>query len=86
MHSNKIQNFINDRNRNLFVVSTMALSSLLLGGCGQRGSLYIPNTPEAAQRSTIGDVLTNKPANPATNPGAAPHSAPTTTPETAPAK
>lgn len=44
---------------------------LSLSACGQRGSLYIPNTPEAAQRSTIGDVLT-KPSSPATSTTPAP--------------
>ncbi len=41
---------------------------LLLTACGQRGALYIPNTPEAAQRSTIGDVLTKPAANPSATP------------------
>lgn len=44
---------------------------LSLSACGQRGSLYIPNTPEAAQRSTISDVLT-KPSSPATSTTPAP--------------
>ena len=51
-HGNKIGN------HTAGVVAAMALSCLLLSACGQRGALYIPNTPEAAQRSTIGDVLT----------------------------
>ena len=51
-HSNKIGN------HTAGVVAAMALSCLLLSACGQRGALFIPNTPEAAQRSTIGDVLT----------------------------
>ncbi len=38
----------------------------LLAACGQRGSLYIPTAPEAAQRSTIVDTLT-KPAIPASS-------------------
>ena len=56
-HGNKIGN------RTAGVVAAMVLSSLLLGACGQRGALYIPKTPEAAQRSTIGDVLTNPAAS-----------------------
>lgn len=51
------------------MVSACVLVSL--SACGQRGALIIPKTPEAAQRSTIGDVLTN-PANPAPTGTAAP--------------
>lgn len=58
---------------------------LSLSACGQRGALFIPNTPEAAQRSTIGDVLT-KPANPAQASTLAPSSPPTTQTPLAPAK
>jgi predicted small lipoprotein YifL len=68
-HSNK--------NRTAGHLSRISLACivLLLNGCGQRGALYIPTAPEAAQRSTIGDVLTNKPATSApatTTPAPAP--------------
>lgn len=29
----------------------------LMAGCGQKGPLYIPNTPEAAQRATLPQTL-----------------------------
>lgn len=32
----------------------------LLGACGQRGPLYIPDTPAAAQRATLPQVLTGR--------------------------
>jgi predicted small lipoprotein YifL len=76
-HSNKIENH---QNRTAIVVSMLVSACFLLSACGQRGALYIPNSPEAAQRSTIGDVLT-KPAS------AAPTLTTPTTPATpAPAK
>jgi predicted small lipoprotein YifL len=46
------------------VIASAALG--LLAGCGQRGSLYIPAAPEAAQRGTIVDTLI-KPAAPASS-------------------
>ena len=49
----------------------LCASAGFLAGCGQRGSLYIPTAPEAAQRSTIVDTLT-KPAT--TTPQASPDS------------
>lgn len=33
--------------------STALVACLLLAGCGQRGPLYIPDTPAAAQRATL---------------------------------
>ena len=51
-----------NRTKVLIASVSAACLSLSLAACGQSGALYIPNTPEAAQRSTIGDVLT-KPAN-----------------------
>jgi predicted small lipoprotein YifL len=72
----------NKNRTNLFIACvSVACMSLPLAGCGQSGALYIPNTPEAAQRSTIGDVLT-KPAN--TSPASTP--APSTQTPPAPAK
>jgi predicted small lipoprotein YifL len=77
-HSNK------NRTDVFIACMSVACMSLLLAGCGQSGALYIPNTPEAAQRSTIGDVLT-KPANTTTTTPSP--IAPTTAPATpAPAK
>ena len=55
-HGNKIASSLL---RQVFLVCA---SSALLAGCGQRGSLYLPTAPEAAQRSTIVDTLT-KPAS-----------------------
>jgi predicted small lipoprotein YifL len=40
----------------LTLAATCALVSLL-GACGQKGPLYIPNTPEAAQRATLPQTL-----------------------------
>jgi predicted small lipoprotein YifL len=52
----------------------------LLAACGQRGSLYIPTAPEAAQRSTIVDTLTKPAASTAptstTQPASSTNSAP----------
>ena len=55
-HGNKIASSL------LRQVVLVCASSALLAGCGQRGSLYLPTAPEAAQRSTIVDTLT-KPAS-----------------------
>ena len=54
-HGNKIAN------RLLKTVVVVGAVMGFLAACGQRGSLYIPTAPEAAQRSTIVDTLT-KPA------------------------
>jgi predicted small lipoprotein YifL len=54
-HGNKIAS----RLLKSFAIACAAMS--LLAACGQRGSLYLPTAPEAAQRSTIVDTLT-KPA------------------------
>ena len=55
-------NYLSDSNK---IASTLlrqvvlvCSASALLAGCGQRGSLYLPTAPEAAQRSTIVDTLT----------------------------
>ncbi len=56
------------------VVLVCAASALFIG-CGQRGSLYLPTVPEAAQRSTIVDTLT-KPAATAPQPLSDANSAP----------
>ncbi len=51
-------------------VVLVCAAAALFAGCGQRGSLYLPTAPEAAQRSTIVDTLT-KPA--ATTPQTSPN-------------
>jgi predicted small lipoprotein YifL len=51
-HSNKIANRLLKS-----IVMACAVMSFLTA-CGQRGSLYIPTAPEAAQRSSIVDTLT----------------------------
>ncbi|WP_159910833.1 lipoprotein [Pantoea sp. 18069] len=35
----------------------LALSAASLGACGQRGPLYLPTAPEAAQRATLPETL-----------------------------
>lgn len=50
-HSNKIAN------RLLKTVVVVGAVMGFLTACGQRGSLYIPTTPEAAQRSSIVETL-----------------------------
>ncbi|HMN20342.1 MAG TPA: lipoprotein [Ottowia sp.] len=49
---------------------------LLLTACGQKGALYIPNTPAAAQRATLPQTVfggaTAAPATPTSQPPAAP--------------
>lgn len=35
----------------------LATCTLTLAGCGQRGPLYIPNTPAAQQRATLPQIL-----------------------------
>jgi predicted small lipoprotein YifL len=67
-HGNKITNSL------LKPVVLACATSALLAGCGQRGSLYIPTAPEAAQRSTIVDTLT-KPSS-ATQPASDTNPAP----------
>lgn len=32
-------------------------AGILLGGCGQQGPLYIPDTPAAAQRATLPQTI-----------------------------
>ncbi|MFN9473974.1 LPS translocon maturation chaperone LptM [Acidovorax sp.] len=44
----------------------LAASAAALAGCGQRGPLYLPSGPAAAQRATLPETLT---------PGAAPSTA-----------
>jgi predicted small lipoprotein YifL len=62
-HSNK------NANRLLKSVAIACTAMSLLSACGQRGSLYVPTVPEAAQRNTIVDTLT--PPVPIANPAPA---------------
>ncbi len=55
--------------------------TLVLAGCGQRGALYIPTAPAAAERASLLDALT---APPKTATPATPTSAPA--PEASPSK
>jgi len=48
----------------------MVVLSVGLAGCGQRGPLYLPREPAAANRATLPQVLT--PALPAGSAAAAP--------------
>ncbi len=56
--------------------------SVSLTGCGQRGALYIPTSPAAAERATLVDTLTSQPKTAAPKPAS---SAAPATPTTAPA-
>jgi len=69
-HSNKIASSL------LRHVVLVCAASALFTGCGQRGSLYLPTAPEAAQRSTIVDTLT-KPTTTAPQSSPDANSAPT---------
>ncbi|MFZ4286903.1 LPS translocon maturation chaperone LptM [Variovorax sp. HJSM1_2] len=42
------------------LVNTVALagSMVVLSGCGQKGPLYLPTEPAAAQRATLPETLT----------------------------
>ncbi len=35
------------------ILATGVIATLALGACGQKGALYIPDTPAAAQRATL---------------------------------
>jgi predicted small lipoprotein YifL len=61
-HGNKIAN----RLLKTVVLAGAAIS--FLTACGQRGSLYLPTAPEAAQRSSIVDTLTKPAATPQPSP------------------
>ena len=39
------------------VVWLMSAAAFALAGCGQRGPLYLPDTPAARQRATLPDAL-----------------------------
>jgi predicted small lipoprotein YifL len=58
----------------------LAVGAVVLTGCGQKGALFIPTEPAAAQRATLPQTLRPgmpKPAAPVAIP-AAPASSPTT--------
>jgi predicted small lipoprotein YifL len=61
-HGNKIAN------RLLITVVLAGAAISFLTACGQRGSLYLPTAPEAAQRSSIVDALTKPAATPQPSP------------------
>ncbi|WP_041675026.1 LPS translocon maturation chaperone LptM [Ramlibacter tataouinensis] len=50
----------------------LAVLSLVLAGCGQKGSLYLPTGPAAANRATLPQTLTPAPTNPTVAPAPAP--------------
>ncbi|HNZ89869.1 MAG TPA: lipoprotein [Acidovorax sp.] len=58
------------------LVRTIALaaSAAALTGCGQRGPLYLPGTPEARQRATLPETLSPTQASPSPAPPAPPAS------------
>ena len=35
------------------LVAAVSVAAATLSGCGQKGPLYVPHTPEAAQRATL---------------------------------
>ena len=55
------------------LVSALTLAAML-GGCGQKGPLYIPETPAAAQRATLPQTVFggSRPAQAASSPTQAP--------------
>lgn len=67
----------------------LGLCGTLLMGCGQKGPLYLPTAPEAANRATLpeallGPVLPRRAAVPASAPTELPASSPAGTPASAP--
>uniref|UniRef100_UPI00403F783D LPS translocon maturation chaperone LptM n=1 Tax=Acidovorax sp. DW039 TaxID=3095606 RepID=UPI00403F783D len=44
----------------LFRAHVLAACAVVVTGCGQRGPLYLPTTPEAQQRATLPETLTPK--------------------------
>ncbi len=61
-HGNKIARMV-QKNVGIVSASLSLFALFALAGCGQRGSLYLPTAPEAAQRSSIVETL----SAPATN-------------------
>lgn len=50
----------------------LAAGAALLSACGQRGPLYIPDTPAAAQRATLPQTVLGGSASPASQASAPP--------------
>jgi predicted small lipoprotein YifL len=80
------QILVSDRSRDVHRVGTVrhaipaallaTLLAVALGGCGQRGPLYLPKDAAAKQRATLPDLLTPRlpgssdaPATPPATPG-----------------
>ncbi len=61
------------------LVRTIALSvsAAALAGCGQRGPLYLPTDPAAAQRATLPETLNPAIPRPPAAPASSPASPPT---------
>ncbi|MEK7346786.1 MAG: lipoprotein [Pseudomonadota bacterium] len=57
-------------------------SAAMLSACGQKGPLFLPNTPESAGRATLPETLKPWPARPASSAPATPTRTPDTTTET----
>ncbi|RZL68557.1 MAG: hypothetical protein EOP77_00875 [Variovorax sp.] len=62
------QILVSARRRAVFMVC-IATSAVALAGCGQRGPLYLPKDPAAANRATLPDLMT--PRMPGASPDAA---------------
>lgn len=61
-HSNKIASKL-QQNMGIVCASLSLFALFASTGCGQRGSLYLPTAPEAAQRSSIVETLSAPAAN-----------------------
>ena len=57
-------------------IAVAALAATLLGACGQKGPLFIPHTPAAAQRATLPQTVFGGSAPPAAPASRAPAAAP----------
>lgn len=55
-HGNKLASKL-QQNMGLVCASLSIFVLFAVTGCGQRGSLYLPTAPEAAQRSSIVETL-----------------------------
>lgn len=53
------------------------MSAAALAGCGQRGPLYLPTDPAAAQRATLPETLNPAIPRPPAAPASSPASSPT---------
>ncbi len=43
--------------RILVIAQALAVCAAMLTGCGQKGALFLPNTPESAGRATLPQTL-----------------------------